>query len=396
MTAPPPGLAFDYRPATRLVCGRGALDRLGGYACELGGREVLLVSDPGLADAGHVAHAEASLRAAGCTVATFLDVGENPTTAHVDAGVAFAREHAVDLIVGLGGGSAMDCAKGINFLLTNGGRMQDYWGVGKARKGMLPMIAVPTTAGTGSESQSFALIADAETHQKMACGDPKAACRLALLDPGLTLSQPRAVTMATGLDALAHAVETAGTRPRNAISLMFSLEAWRKLVHSLPAVLEAPDDIAARARMQLGASLAGAAIENSMLGAAHSCANPLTASFGIVHGIAVAVMLPHVVRWNADHVGEAYMDLCAAAGWKADDAEAAAERLAVGIEERLDQCGVPRALADHGVTADAVPALATGAAAQWTAQFNPRETSEEDFAMLYTAAMNTGSCPKPC
>src|SRR5207244_13592387 len=126
----------------------------------------------------------------------------------VEACLEVAHSAGIDAIVGLGGGSSIDTAKGCNFLLTNGGRMQDYWGVGKATRPMLPLIAVPTTAGTGSECQSYALIADEETHQKMACGDPKASARVALLDPTLTVSQPRSVTACTGMDALVHAVET--------------------------------------------------------------------------------------------------------------------------------------------------------------------------------------------
>ena len=178
---------FDWTPRTRLVCGWGSLERLGTIARELGGRRVLVVTDAGLVAAGHVARAEAILARAGLAVVRFAGVHENPTTDDVEACVLRAREAAIDLIVGLGGGSSLDTAKGCNFLLTGGGRMHDYQGYGKARAPMLPMIAVPTTAGTGSECQSYALIADAATHQKMACGDPGAAPRVALLDPELTL-----------------------------------------------------------------------------------------------------------------------------------------------------------------------------------------------------------------
>src|SRR5690606_5532970 len=165
----------------------------------------------------------------GIDVVVFDDVQENPTTRNVEHGVAAARRHEPELLVGLGGGSAMDCAKGINFVYTNGGSMRDYWGVGKALKEMLPMIAVPTTAGTGSETQSFALISDAETHVKMACGDKKASFRVAILDPTLTVTQPDRVTALTGIDAVAHAVETYVTNKRNPASLAFSRESWRLL-----------------------------------------------------------------------------------------------------------------------------------------------------------------------
>ena len=151
--------------------------------------------------------------ARGLDVVRFHEFGVNPDTTMVEAGYAVARPNEVDSLIGLGGGSSMDCAKGINLLLTNGGRMEDYNGYGKATRPMLPMIGVPTTAGTGSEAQSYAVIADATTHTKMACGDPKAAFRVAILDPELTLSQPAHVTATSGFDAIAHCGGDRGDPP---------------------------------------------------------------------------------------------------------------------------------------------------------------------------------------
>src|SRR5262245_51068425 len=174
---------------------------------------------------------------------------------------------------------------------------------------MLPSIGVPTTAGTGSEAQSYALIADEKTHLKMACGDRKAASKAAILDPEVTVSQPAAVTAVTGIDALTHAVESYVCTRRNAVSTVFSREAWRLLEGTFEKVLRAPGDLAARARMQLGANLAGLAIENAMLGAAHAGANPLTAHYGLAHGTAVGILLPHVIRFNVPAAGALYADL---------------------------------------------------------------------------------------
>ena len=203
----------------------------------------------------------------------------------------------------------MDCAKGINFLLTNGGRMADYKGFGKATKPMLPSVGVPTTAGTGSEAQCYALITDEQTHLKMACGDKKAAFRVAILDPEVTLSQPQTVTAVTGIDAVAHAIESFVCTKRNPLSQMCSPAAWRHLEPNFETVLRRPNDLAARGAMQVGAYLAGMAIENAMLGVCHSCANPLTAHYGITHGVAIGVMLPHVIRFNAPAVGPLYAEL---------------------------------------------------------------------------------------
>src|SRR6266705_1383152 len=244
---------FDYKPRTRLVFGVGSVDQVGELAREVGARKVLLVTDPGIVAAGHAEHVRRNLEQAGLQIAVFDQALENPTTKCVDDCLAVAKKAGPDTISGLGGGSAMDTAKGCNFLLTNGGRMQDYRGVGKAAKPMLPLIVVPTTAGTGSECQSAALIADETTHQKMACLDSKAAARIAILDPMLTLSQPPRVTACTGVDAIAHAVETAVATIRSQLSLMYAREAFKLGVSSLPSLMLNPRDIEARGRMLLGA-----------------------------------------------------------------------------------------------------------------------------------------------
>jgi alcohol dehydrogenase len=381
---------FDYQPRTRIVFGAKSVERLGELAGELGARKVLLVTDHGLVAAGHAGHVRSLLEAAGFSVTVFDKALENPTTRCVDQCVTVAKNAAVDTIIGLGGGSSMDTAKGCNFILTNGGRMQDYWGHGKAGKPMLPLIAIPTTAGTGSEVQSYALIADAHTHQKMACGDPKAAARVAILDPALTVSQPKRVTACTGIDAIAHAIETAVTKKRNPLSLMYSFESFKLCATSFPRVLKHPKDVEARGRMLLGAALAGTAIENSMLGAAHSAANPLTAHFGVVHGQAVGMMLPLVVRFNARQPAalQAYAELASLLELArvTDGLNAALEALISRLESLLNLAGIPRSLADCGVESSKIKMLAGEAAHQWTANYNPRPVNAADFVALYEAA----------
>ncbi|HMF11568.1 MAG TPA: iron-containing alcohol dehydrogenase [Gemmataceae bacterium] len=378
---------FDFHTPTRVVFGLGTLERLGELARELGDTRVLLVTDPGLEAAGHPQRAMASLRAAGLEVFLFDGVEQNPTDRHVQAGVDFAKPLGIDLIVSVGGGSAMDCAKGINFLLTNGGRMADYRGFGKATKPMLPSIGIPTTAGTGSEAQSFALIADEHTHAKMACGDRKAAFHAAILDPEVTVSQPRKVTAITDIDALSHAVEAYVTSARNPVSQMFARQAWELLQANLEIVLRTPDDLEARATVQLGAFLAGTAIENSMLGATHACANPLTAHYGLTHGIAIGIMLPHVVRFNAAAVGPLYWELSEQAGLANGDGLAPADALAQRITDLLRLAELPTSLTEAGVSDRILPLLAEEAGQQWTARFNPRPVTEKELLRLYEAAV---------
>jgi alcohol dehydrogenase len=378
--------AFDFDPRTRVVFGSGCVSRLGELTREFGGRNALLVTDPGIEQAGHIDKCLASLNTADVRVTVFDNVLPNPTTDDVDRGLAVAREQQIDFLIAVGGGSAMDCAKGINFLLTNGGQMADYWGVGKATKPMLPLIAVPTTAGTGSEAQSFALIADARTHRKMACGDKKAACRAALLDPSLTISMPAGVTAATGIDAISHAVEAHVTTKRNPISHLFSRRAWKMLATGFPRVLDNPQDLEARGAMLLGAHLAGAAIENSMLGATHALANPLTARFDITHGQAIGLMLPHVVRYNSSVVGPMYARLAADVELCAADDPSASHALAEWVAGIVAKAGCPTTLSACNVPRDALPKLASDAAQQWTATFNPRPVDVHSLEELYRCA----------
>ena len=379
--------SFDFQFHTRAVFGAGAFQRLAELSRELGFHRSLLVADRGLVAAGYVDEATKLLRAAEIDVVTFHDFDVNPDSAIVEAGCAFAQRLEVDSIVGLGGGSSLDCAKGINFLLTNGGRMHDYLGYGKAVKAMLPMIGIPTTAGTGSEAQSYAVISDAQTHAKMACGDPKAAFRVAILDPTLTLSQPGAITATAGFDAIAHAVETYVTTKRNRLSDVFSREAWRLLEGNYERVLTDPGDLDARTAMQLGAYFAGVAIESSMLGATHACANPLTTRYGTTHGAALAMLLPTVVRWNSAVAASRYAELARLSNLYSgsDDAEAT-ESLARRLTQLAAAGGLDQNLGATGIRRDELRELAAEASKQWTGQFNPRPFDQAGALEVYESA----------
>ena len=385
MHAPSDPLTFGFQAATRLVVGPGTIARLGDQARELGGTRVLVTSDHGIMAAGHTASGIESLQAAGITTEVFSTFTENPSSAEVEAGTAVARKFRPDLLVGLGGGSSMDCAKGINFLLSCGGKMQDYRGRGTATGPMLPSIAVPTTAGTGSETQSFAVITDSESGLKMACGDPRAAFRVAILDVNLTLTQPAVLAALTGIDALSHAVESQVCTAATPASRTFSREAWRLLAANLPGIVIDGGTVAARSAVQFGASLAGLAIEHSMLGAAHALANPLTAAHHVTHGQAVGVMLPHVVRFNGPVCGGAYAELLTDVAISATADEAGAT-LADWLTGLLAAAQLKTSLRACGIDAADVPALAAAAATQWTAGFNPRAVTATDLADLYEAA----------
>ena len=380
-------LSFDYDPRTRVVFGAGKLSQLGSLAREIGGSSILLVSDPGIRQAGHEARARQSLQEAGFTVHVFAELQPNPTTDDVDRGVEFARGKSIDIPVGLGGGSSMDVAKGINFLLTNGGKMEDYKGTGRATRPMLPLIAIPTTAGTGSEAQSYCVIGDARTHMKMACGDKKAAARIALLDPELSVTMPASVTAVTGIDAISHAVESYVSKARNPVSMLMARRAWNLLCRAFPVVLREPQNVAARGAMLLGSHLAGAAIENSMLGATHALANTLTAHFGMIHGHAIAIMLPHVVRYNSNSVIAEYGTLAEDAKLCDRQDPEAGDLLAMFLRNLATRAGCPSSLVGCEGVSELVSTLASEAALQWTGQFNPRPVDAPSLRELYECAM---------
>jgi len=327
------------------------------------------------------------LEESGFVVRVFDQTTENPTTNEVDACVKVAQEFEPQLIIGFGGGSSMDTAKGCNFVYTNGGQMQDYWGIGKATKDMLPLIAIPTTAGTGSECQSFALIADPETHRKMACGDPKAAPAISIMDPILTLTQPPLVTAATGIDAIAHALESAVTKKRTDASAQYSSEAFKKVINALPEIIKSPDNLDARREMQIGAAYAGVAIETSMLGAAHAAGNPLTARMGITHGFAVGMVLPEVVKHNSidSEARKIYHQLAVESELisQEDEEGDAIDAIEARLKDILNVVEAPYDKVRSQLDDSMINNLSEDATKEWTGTFNPREMSVADFSQLY-------------
>lgn len=393
MTESMHGVERDER--TRVLYGPGTTASLGALALELGATRVFLVTDEGLVAAGHVKLAEQSLTTSGLQVSRFSDVSANPTDRDMERCRQAAEGFEPDLFVGFGGGSSIDMAKGANLLLACGGEMRDYWGDGKATADLLPLIAVPTTAGTGTEVQRFTLVSDAVTHQKFACGDARLTPCVALLDPALTVSVPRHVTACTGLDAIGHALETAVTTARNERSSAYARAAFLLACSSFGCVLREPTNIDARGDMLRMASLAGLAIEHSMLGAAHALANPLTARFDVVHGHAVALMLPAVVRHNAGDPTAAaiYAGLARDGGLCPPEAqtEAACEALAAHLHSLLIEAELPTTLEACGVSARDCEGLAQDASEQWTAAFNPRAVGTPELERMYRATLPGGA-----
>jgi alcohol dehydrogenase len=377
---------FEFHPSIQVIFGENSLKRLHDQVSAFGCENLLIVTDRGIIDAGILDKTLHALKNARFNIHIFKDLESNPTTAHVDQGVAFGQDKNIDVIVGLGGGSAMDCAKGINFLLCNGGKMEDYWGKNKAKNKMLPSIGIPTTGGTGSEAQSFAIIAQKDSHIKMACGDFKARFKTVILDPDLLKSVPRHTAVVTGIDAISHALESYVSTAANPFSKMFAREAWQLLSNNIHELLNNPEDHNSLGNMLLGAHLAGHAIENSMLGAAHAMANPLSARTDIEHGVAVGIALPHVIEFNAKTQFHLYQGLSFKNGQQPLK-KTSVNPLIEKINSILENEKISLKLRDYGIVSDDLDSLATAAMANWTAQFNPRPLTHDEFKALYDNAL---------
>lgn len=381
------------RYLVNVTFGPGESERLGHWPAMNRIKRVLLVTDPGVHQAGHAQRVAKGIRKIGKEVLILHDTIANPTEQSVLSVVSQARDFTPDLIVGLGGGSAMDTAKACNLILAGGGKPRDYLGYGKAQGQLLPMVMIPTTAGTGSEMQSFALISHDDTHAKLACGDPQLLAQLVILDPQLPATAPKHVTALSGIDALSHALESAVCNVANPVSRLFSRQAFCNLSTALPEALAGRANTTIWAKLQRGAAQAGAAIEQSMLGIAHSLANPLTANFGIEHGQAVGLMLPHVIRFNSQHhaANSVYRDMSALIRHEYDAIKSSnelndAETLAQWVTSLFELAQLPISLRELDIQAEHLPILAEQASQQWTAQFNPRQANSTDMLALYEQA----------
>ena len=354
---------FDFRPRTRILFGAGEFARLGEVAREQNATRCLVLAGQTSVDAGHAQEAVRSLKARRMEVFAFHDFSANPTVAMVEAARDYAGPQAVNLVVGLGDGDALDFAKAVNVVISNGGSIRDYRGYGNVPKPLLPMIAVPTVPGSGNEALSNSSIYDPESDSKIICGDPKIFFRTAVLDPSLTLGQTAALTAANGFQALGHAVETLFSTRRTPISECFGREAYRLLDSGFDRVLRAPEDLQARSAVLLGAHFAGLAVEYAALGPAHACAQPLVTNYKLLPGAALALVLVRALEWMEEGA----------------DFAPRLRYLAAAAE-------LPLTLRDAAIPEQVLPRLAEEAAAQWTGRFSSRHFDAPAALEIYQAA----------
>ncbi|HYF22068.1 MAG TPA: iron-containing alcohol dehydrogenase [Caulobacteraceae bacterium] len=369
---------FTFDPTPRIVCEDGAAARLGEYARELGARRVLVVSDPGVVAAGLVAPALESLAAAGLEPLLFSEVQADPPQASVEAAVALAREAAVDAVIGFGGGSSLDTAKLVALLAGTPQRLEDAYGIGLAEGPRLPLIQVPTTAGTGSEVTPIAIVTTPDD-QKKGVVSPLLYPDLALLDATLTLGLPPRVTAMTGVDAMVHAIEAYTSKHRkNPISDSLAITALKLLHGSIRRAVQDGSDLPARRAMLQGALAAGMAFANAPVGAVHALAYPLGGVFHVPHGLSNALVLTPVLEFNLPAAQGAYGELGAALGVGGAAGFVDAMRALVAdmpMEQRLTEVGVRRQDLER-LARDAMQV-------QRLLVNNPREVTYDDAFAVY-------------
>lgn len=380
---------FEFRTVPSMEVAWGGTQRLGEIVSgRFAAQKALLVTDAGLVKAGLIAPIAANLQAAGFSVVIFDKVVADPPESVLFECVDAAKQAGVDIVIGLGGGSSLDIAKLVAVLLNTKQPLKEMYGIGKVEGSRLPLVLVPTTAGTGSEVTNISIITTGET-TKMGVVSPQLYADFVLLDAELTVGLPQVHTAATGIDAMVHAIEAyTGRHKKNPLSDALAREALRLLGSNLIAACKDGSDRAAREGMLLGAMLAGQAFANSPVGAVHALAYPLGGHYHVPHGLSNALMLGPVLRFNAKAAAALYAELADVLGVPGTgDAASRSEAFVEHMQKLMDESGAPRRLRDVGVTDNSLTMLASDAMKQTRLLINnPVEVREEDALALYREA----------
>jgi len=371
------------------VFGSGALGLVGRYARNFGARKALVVTDPGVVQAGWLDRVLDSLKAEQIPWVVFQDVTPNPKAHEVAAGVRFYRDNGCDIIIAVGGGSPMDCAKGIGIAHVNGKNVLEFEGVDEVPMPGPPLICVPTTAGTSADVSQFAIINDTIRKVKIAIISKTVVPDVALIDPETTTTMPTELTAATGLDALVHAMEAYVSNAGSPVTDLNALAAIPLLVQNLVPAIEHPLDIEYRNNMMMGSLLAGLAFSNASLGLVHAMAHSLGGLSGLAHGMCNTVLLDHVVDFNYPAAPEHYDQISRAMGLELDglDPECRKKVLLQGIVGLRSDAGINTTLGALGITRADVHQLAVNAFNDPCMATNPRKASVQEIEALYEKAL---------
>lgn len=382
---------FTFSTVPNIVCEAGAVQKLGTLVRQQfpNVKKALLVTDRGFLGTGLIDAPRASLTDIGIQVQTYSDVLADPPEHIVLQAADSARQYGADIVIGFGGGSSMDVAKLISILAGGDQPLSSMYGIGNVQGQRLPLVQIPTTAGTGSEVTPISIVTTGET-TKMGVVSPKLYADLAILDAALTVGLPPKVTAATGIDAMVHAIEAYTTRhKKNALSDMLAREALKLLSRNLVAACEDGSNLEARQAMLLGAMLAGQAFSNAPVAAVHALAYPIGGIFHVPHGLSNALVLPHVLRFNASHAATSYAELAdiVAPGAQGSD-EARSQSLIVAVEALAKRVGIETTLREVGITEADLDRLADDAMLQTRLLVNnPRELQRADARAIYAAAL---------
>ncbi|MGW5431558.1 iron-containing alcohol dehydrogenase [Streptomyces sp. NPDC004059] len=372
-----------------VVFGPGSLTELGHCALRLGGRRPFLVTDAGLMEAGWVDEAVGHLRRAGLRPVVWCEVTPNPKDHEVQAGFERYAASGCDVIVGVGGGSVIDAAKGVAILSSNGGHILDYEGVDQVVQPIPPTVMVPSTSGTGADVSQFAVITDTTEHVKITIVSRTLVPEISVIDPRLLTTMPDWLNAATGLDALTHAIEAFVSRAHNPLTDNHALHAVELITANLVRTQVDPRDFGARLAMAQAALEAGMAFTNAILGATHAMSHQVGGLLDAPHGVVNGVLLPHVIRFNAEAWPERFVALGAAAGLPVSGvpAQEVAEQLADLVRALADDVGVPKGLASLGVAERDVPVLARTTLKDACMATNPRDVDVRDVETLFREAL---------
>ena len=375
--------------APEVVFGLGALEEAGFAAQRLGARRPFVVTDPGLIEAGWVAALLERLRDVRLEPVVWSAITPNPKDHEVRAAWERYAEQQCDVIVAIGGGSAIDAAKGVAILSSNDGDILDYAGVDQVTRPIPPMLMIPSTSGTGADVSQFCIVTDTERSVKITIMGRALVPDISITDPRLLTTMPEALNAATGLDALTHGIESFVSLAHNPLADIHALSSVRLVCGHLRSTMTDPLDEQARAKMAQASLQAGLAFTNAILGATHAMSHQVGGLLDAPHGVVNGVLLPHVIRYNARATPERFTDLADAAGLEVTGmpGEEAAELLAEHVRRLADDVGVPRGLRDLGVTDDDVQTMAHTALDDACLTTNPREADEADVARLFRAAM---------
>ena len=377
-----PGRIDTFRIPTRIQFGRGVALTLADPLRQVGATKVLFVTDPGVMKAGLVGPLEEKLREAGIAYEIYDEVVPDPGVAEVQRAYERAKAVGADAFVAVGGGSSIDTAKMAAVLLANGGTVLDYIGIDKVPKMAAPVVAIPTTAGTGAELTINSVIADPDQHKKLVIISPNATALFALEDPELTVGLPPFLTAITGMDTLVHAIESFTSKNSYRMTELLALEAIRDAAWALPRAVKDGKDIDAREAMMRAVVTASLAFSNTRLGNVHAMALPLGGWCHVAHGTAVAVLLPHVMDFNRSAAPDRYAAVAEALGAKKD------RKAAVDHIFRLNETiGIPAHLGPLGVDEGAIPSMAKDAMLSGNILVNPRTTTQPDIEALYRSAL---------